>query len=75
MYFKPIIAAPSKRVFFLFYLAGKGNVVPSAEFNFYFDPEAAYVVLNELCCPITIVPWETCLAHPLSWVSDTVIQH
>ncbi|KAK3581899.1 hypothetical protein CHS0354_024211 [Potamilus streckersoni] len=46
---------------------GVGNITASSEFNFYHDPEAAYVVLNQLNCPITIVPWETCLAHSLPW--------
>ena len=41
----------------------------AAEFNFYFDPESAYVVLNQLKCPITLVPWEVCERHSLSWVS------
>ena len=45
----------------------------SAEFNFYFDPEAANVVLNQLGCPITIVPWETCLDHPISWVGRLML--
>lgn len=25
------------------------------------DPEAAYVVLDKLTCPIVILPWETCV--------------
>lgn len=40
---------------------GEGNVTSSAEFNFYYDPEAAHIVLAESKCPIFIVPWETCL--------------
>ncbi|XP_060579042.1 nucleoside hydrolase-like isoform X1 [Ruditapes philippinarum] len=46
---------------------GKGNMTTSAEFNFYSDPEAAYVVLNQLKTPITIVTWETCEKHSLPW--------
>ncbi|XP_053381443.1 uncharacterized protein LOC123556845 isoform X1 [Mercenaria mercenaria] len=46
---------------------GKGNMTTSAEFNFYSDPEAAYVVLNQLKSPITIVTWETCDRHSLPW--------
>lgn len=46
---------------------GKGNMTVSAEFNFYFDPEAAYVVLNQLQCPITLMPWEVCDRNSLSW--------
>jgi len=45
-----------------------GNVPTSytAEYNFYKDPEAAHIVLSELSCPITAVPWEIYLAHPCS---------
>jgi len=49
--------------------AGKGNVTSTAEFNFYADPEAANVVLNELHCSKTLVPWELCLDYSLPWVS------
>ncbi|WAR30402.1 URH2-like protein [Mya arenaria] len=45
----------------------KGNITVAAEFNFYFDPEAAYVVLNQLKAPITIVTWETCMEHSIPW--------
>ena len=44
---------------------GVGNVKASAEFNFYNDPEAAYVVLRESQCPLFIVPWDTCLQNKL----------
>jgi purine nucleosidase len=37
----------------------------AAEFNFYCDPEAAAVVLNRWP-RLTLIPWETCLAHGLS---------
>lgn len=30
----------------------------TAEFNFSNDPEAAFIVLDEIKKPITIVPWE-----------------
>ncbi|KAL5011833.1 hypothetical protein ScPMuIL_010384 [Solemya velum] len=46
---------------------GKGNVTVSAEFNFYADPEGAYVVLNQLGCDITMVCWELCDEHSLPW--------
>jgi inosine-uridine nucleoside N-ribohydrolase len=45
----------------------------SAEFNFYSDPEAAYVVLNQLKTPITIVTWETCEKHSLPWVNIALL--
>ncbi|KAH3796340.1 pyrimidine-specific ribonucleoside hydrolase RihA-like isoform X2 [Dreissena polymorpha] len=46
---------------------GKGNQTVCAEFNFYYDPDSAYVVLNQLTSPITMVTWETCLKHSLPW--------
>lgn len=41
--------------------AGRGNTTPAAEFNFISDPEAAFVTINELKCPIITVDWEICL--------------
>ncbi|XP_078592740.1 uncharacterized protein LOC144871300 [Branchiostoma floridae x Branchiostoma japonicum] len=49
---------------------GLGNVTPSAEYNFWCDPEAAHVVLEGFgsLFPITVVPWETCVQdHDISW--------
>ncbi|XP_046376263.2 probable uridine nucleosidase 2 [Haliotis rufescens] len=46
---------------------GEGNVTPSGEFNFYSDPEAAYIVLNSLGCPITLTCWELCLDCFFPW--------
>lgn len=48
-------------------IRGKGNHWVSAEFNFGADPEAAYILLNQFKCPISLVSWETCLEHPLDW--------
>lgn len=42
---------------------GIGNASRSAEYNFFTDPEAANIVLNQAKCPITILPWEACLTH------------
>ncbi|KAL3870547.1 hypothetical protein ACJMK2_038600 [Sinanodonta woodiana] len=44
---------------------GRGNVTVSAEFNFNYDPEAAFVVLSQLHAPITIVTWELSTSHSL----------
>jgi len=50
---------------------GVGNVTSSAEYNFYQDPEAAKVVLNELGCRIMMIPWELCVEYSVSWVGIT----
>lgn len=39
---------------------GMGNKTICAEFNFYMDPEAAYIVLNSVKFPMTILPLESC---------------
>jgi hypothetical protein len=41
-----------------FNFSGIGNTTAAAEFNFYCDPEAAHVVIRNMKCPITILPWE-----------------
>ncbi|XP_063423554.1 nucleoside hydrolase-like isoform X1 [Mytilus trossulus] len=46
---------------------GRGNVTVSAEFNFHVDPEAAREVLHDLCCPKTLLGWETCDENSFSW--------
>lgn len=40
---------------------GIGNVTRCAEFNFWYDPEAARIVITETQCPLHILPWEICL--------------
>lgn len=60
--------------------AGVGNISSSAEYNFYTDPEAAHIVLESTKCPITIVPWEACLAESVKislvsgiWKIDIIV--
>ena len=53
----------------------QGNITLSAEFNFYFDPEAANIVLEEFCCPLTLYTWELCLEHPIPATQFSQIAH
>lgn len=48
---------------------GQGNIEDgsAAEFNFHFDPEAAYMVLHELSCPIITFSWEAVLQNQYPW--------
>lgn len=49
-------------------LPGKGNLTPTAEFNFRMDAESAYVVLEEYTCSTHIATWEFTCRNKLSWV-------
>ncbi|XP_052415126.1 uncharacterized protein LOC127959785 isoform X2 [Carassius gibelio] len=48
-------------------MEGKGNLTPSAEFNFSMDAESAYVVLEEYTCSTHIATWEFTCRNKLSW--------
>jgi len=54
----------------IFIMGGNYNAVGNcksecAEFNFFTDPDAAYVVLNNSKCKLTIVPWEACMEQSI----------
>ncbi|XP_026069515.1 inosine-uridine preferring nucleoside hydrolase-like [Carassius auratus] len=48
-------------------MEGKGNLTPSAEFNFSMDAESAHVVLEEYTCSTCIATWEFTCRNKLSW--------
>jgi hypothetical protein len=56
-----------------FQFSGIGSATAAAEYNFFSDPEAAHIVIQNMKCPITIFPWEA--AHNygrISYVSKTL---
>ena len=58
----PSIAPKIKEIFIMGgNMEGLGNASMGAEFNFYSDAEAAYIVLQAVKCPTYIATWELCL--------------
>ncbi|XP_055637463.1 nucleoside hydrolase-like [Toxorhynchites rutilus septentrionalis] len=49
---------------------GVGNTTKAAEFNFWADPEAAHIVFNNVQCPITLFPWESCVSEHKAFTMD-----
>ncbi|CAJ0938679.1 unnamed protein product [Ranitomeya imitator] len=47
----------------------RGNRTTCAEFNFYLDPEAAYIVTNEFTCPVFIAALEFTRENCLTMIS------
>jgi len=45
----------------------QGNASPAAEFNFYYDPEAAFSLLHAGVNEFVLVPWETCTRSAIPW--------
>jgi inosine-uridine nucleoside N-ribohydrolase len=51
-------------------------VTAAAEFNFYCDPEAAYVTVHNMKCPITVFPWEAAYKYGrIPYVSNVYGRH
>lgn len=45
-----------------------GNIRPSAEFNFFYDPEASYILLQSIKKPIHLTTWEATKSSTVTWV-------
>ncbi len=64
----PILPEKVKQLVFMGgTIAAHGNTrIPTAEFNIYCDPEAAYITLQAFTTAY-MISWETTLQHPLDW--------
>lgn len=49
-----------------FFLLDVRNSLLPVEFNFWWDPEAAFIVLDSFKCPKTVAPRECCLEESLA---------
>lgn len=56
-------------------ILGRGNITLCAEFNFYKDPEAVHIILEEINVKIIVFPWEINLssATSQSWVYCLIV--
>ncbi|KAM9820265.1 inosine-uridine preferring nucleoside hydrolase-like [Neosynchiropus ocellatus] len=48
-------------------IESRGNTSICGEYNFYTDPEAAYIVLDRYTCPTYIFSWEFTCRNSLPW--------
>ncbi|XP_076105888.1 nucleoside hydrolase-like [Mytilus galloprovincialis] len=72
--FDPDFGGKLKEVFIMGgNIEGRGNINLCAEFNFYADPEAAYITIQELKCPINILSMEAAEANGIEWIFKNCI--
>ncbi|XP_063779092.1 nucleoside hydrolase-like isoform X2 [Pseudophryne corroboree] len=61
----------SQKLYSLYIMGGnmesRGNTTACGEFNFFADPEGAYIVLNEYLCTTYIATWEYACRQKLPW--------
>ena len=51
-----------------------GNVTITGEFNFWADPEAAYIFLQKVPSPVTLVTWELCYLYSTISLVNALLQ-